>query len=151
MKPLARFARLRCRGLRRRTEGVAAVEFAIVATVLLLIIGGVIDFGHYWYVGQVITNASQNGARYAARYNQDSTATRIPPSSNDVKTYTGNLLDANLHATVTTSGAGFTSGSHGDPLTVKVQAPITWFMVGGFLPSGTLPSSLSASSTLPLE
>ena len=49
--------RLRCQ------KGVAAVEFAIILPVLLLIIFGIIEFGLLLYDKQVITNASREGAR----------------------------------------------------------------------------------------
>jgi Flp pilus assembly protein TadG len=52
------------RGTRRsRQDGAAAVEFAIVASLLLLLVFGIIDFGfgfHAW-------DASSNGAREGAR------------------------------------------------------------------------------------
>ncbi|WP_460932230.1 TadE/TadG family type IV pilus assembly protein [Phycicoccus ginsengisoli] len=47
-------------------RGAAAVEMALVLPVLLLILGGVIDFGRM-YLGEVIvTNAARDGARMAA-------------------------------------------------------------------------------------
>ncbi len=49
--------RLRCQ------KGVAAVEFAIILPVLLLIIFGIIEFGLLLYDKQVINNASREGAR----------------------------------------------------------------------------------------
>ncbi len=49
--------RLRCQ------KGVAAVEFAIILPVLMLIIFGIIEFGLLLYDKQVITNASREGAR----------------------------------------------------------------------------------------
>jgi Flp pilus assembly protein TadG len=130
------------------------VEFAILASVLLLIIGGVIDFGHAWYVEQVITNAAQDGARYAACYQQDSSANRIALASFNpsIQTFTTNLL-LGLNATVTPSGPGWdnTPPHHGDNVTVTVSVPITWFILKSFLPEGTLPSTLSASATMPCE
>ena len=49
--------------LGRREDGAVSVEFALMLTLLLLIVGGVIDFGHYLYLRQVATNASREGAR----------------------------------------------------------------------------------------
>ncbi len=49
--------RLRCQ------KGVAAVEFAIILPVLIIIIFGIIEFGLLLYDKQVITNASREGAR----------------------------------------------------------------------------------------
>ncbi len=55
-------------GFLRQTKGAVAVEFAIVGTLFLLLIAGVVDFGHAYYMKQVITSASQEGARYGITY-----------------------------------------------------------------------------------
>ena len=49
--------RLRCQ------KGVAAIEFAIVLPLLMMIVFGIIEFGLLMYDKQVITNASREGAR----------------------------------------------------------------------------------------
>ena len=49
--------RLRCQ------KGVAAIEFAIVLPLLMIIIFGIVEFGLLLYDKQVITNASREGAR----------------------------------------------------------------------------------------
>ncbi len=54
--------RTRLRGSRAE-RGAAAVEFAIVLTVLLLIILGIIDFGRLLFVSQAVKSASREGAR----------------------------------------------------------------------------------------
>ena len=45
-------------------RGAAAVEFAIILPILILLIFGAIEFGLLLYNQQVITNASREGARY---------------------------------------------------------------------------------------
>ncbi|TLD41878.1 MAG: hypothetical protein JETT_1895 [Candidatus Jettenia ecosi] len=47
----------------RNQKGVAAVEFAIILPVLILLIFGIIEFSLLLYDKQVITNASREGAR----------------------------------------------------------------------------------------
>lgn len=44
-------------------EGTAAIEFAILLPVLVIIIFGIIEFGLLLYNRQVLTNASREGAR----------------------------------------------------------------------------------------
>ena len=44
-------------------RGAAAVELALILPVLLLLIGGVVDFGRAFFAQVVITNAAQEGAR----------------------------------------------------------------------------------------
>jgi Flp pilus assembly protein TadG len=46
-----------------RERGAAAVEFAIIFPMLLLMLGGIIDFGRYFYAQVVMSNAVQEGAR----------------------------------------------------------------------------------------
>ena len=49
-----------------RDRGAAALEMALVLPVLLLVIGGIIDFGRM-YMGEIlVTNAARDGARMAA-------------------------------------------------------------------------------------
>ena len=50
------------KGLRCQ-KGVAAIEFAIVLPLLMMIVFGIIEFGLLMYDKQVITNASREGAR----------------------------------------------------------------------------------------
>lgn len=46
-------------------KGAAAVEFAIVLPLLVLLMGGIIEFGIILYDQQVINNATREGARAA--------------------------------------------------------------------------------------
>ena len=50
-----------------RRRGVAAVELAVVSPVLLLTAIGIIDVGQFVSVGQIVNNASREGARVAIR------------------------------------------------------------------------------------
>ena len=68
-------------GFLRQTKGAVTVEFAIVGTLFLLLIAGVLDFGHAWYMKQVITNASREGARYGITYHTNNSGVRIAPSA----------------------------------------------------------------------
>ena len=157
----------RCRGFWRRTQGVAAVEFAFMGIILLLIIGGIIDFGHAFYIKQVVTNASREGARYAVTFQVDTTATRIPPSaltpsisSYVITKYISQTLVAGLNPTVTVAGAGLNTGVKGQPVQVTVTATKQWFMLGGLsnhnfgfmqIANFHLPSTLSATSVMQCE
>jgi len=140
------------RVLGRETRGIAAVEFAVLATLLVMVLGGVIDFGHGWYLKQLVVNASREGARYAVAFSVDSTAVRVKPQdvSPSVITYTEGLLTG-LSPNVTVTGTGYTSGTKGDPVTVTVKVPKNWFIVKGFLPAGTLPTTLQATTTMLCE
>ncbi|WP_242395470.1 TadE/TadG family type IV pilus assembly protein [Anaeromyxobacter oryzisoli] len=51
------------RGRGSGARGAAAVEFAIVLPVLLLVVLGAIDWGYYFFCREVVVNASREGAR----------------------------------------------------------------------------------------
>lgn len=46
-------------------RGQAMVEFALVAPIFLLILFGILEFGRYVYIAQILNNAAREGARYA--------------------------------------------------------------------------------------
>ncbi len=56
-----------CRAHAQGRRGVATVEFAVVAPLILLLLLGTIDVGQYVNVAQTVSNASREGARLAAR------------------------------------------------------------------------------------
>jgi Flp pilus assembly protein TadG len=41
----------------RREDGSIAVEFAIIFPILMLLVFGVIDFGHAWYMRHLMSDA----------------------------------------------------------------------------------------------
>lgn len=141
----------------RRTRGAVAVEFAIIASVLLLIIAGAFDLGHAWYMKQIVTNASREGARYGITYKttagSDGFPVRIVPSAITSPTIqgcvtnylSGSVLPSNANPQITLGGAGLNTGISGQPLTVQVSATKTWFLLSGFIPS--LGSSRTITAT----
>jgi len=50
----------------RRDRGAAAVEFALVLPVLLLVVCGIVDFGRAYNAQVALTQAAREGARLAA-------------------------------------------------------------------------------------
>jgi len=46
-------------------SGAAAVELALIMPVFLIIVWGIVEFGRGMMVGQLVTNASRHGVRYA--------------------------------------------------------------------------------------
>ena len=51
---------------RRRERGAAAVEMAIVLPVLIMLLGGIVEFGRALYTQNMATNAAREGARMRA-------------------------------------------------------------------------------------
>jgi Flp pilus assembly protein TadG len=50
----------------RESRGAAAVEFAILVPIFIVIVFGIVDFGLMFYSKTVITNAAREGARTAS-------------------------------------------------------------------------------------
>ncbi|MBS4751335.1 pilus assembly protein [Nocardioides sp. zg-ZUI104] len=53
-------------GRARRERGAAAVEFALIVPVLMLLVFGIINYGHMLSVRQSVSQAAAEGARAAA-------------------------------------------------------------------------------------
>lgn len=51
---------------RTRRRAVAAVEFALLFPIILLLLGGIWEVGHLVEVNQILTNAAREGARQAS-------------------------------------------------------------------------------------
>ena len=66
----------------KNQRGGAAVEFAIVVPLLVLILFGTIDFALLFYNKQVITNASREGARSAIVKENQTVGITDPPVFN---------------------------------------------------------------------
>ena len=86
----------------RRERGAVAVEMAIILPLLLLVVGGIVDFGRLLFTQNIVTNAAREGARTRALGYDEPTATaRIDqamlgvPSGTYTIAYTAGLpLDA---------------------------------------------------------
>ena len=132
--------------LLKNADGAAAVEFGLILPVFVLLMLGGMDLGHMFYMQHVITNASREGACYAANYNID----RNPPSSSAVSTYVKTTLNydsfnfSNFNVSLSPSG--------GSPniLTVTVHADKNWWILNT-LPGFTNPKQLTATTAMQFE
>ncbi len=61
------------RGMRRDERGAAAVEFALVVPLLLLLLWGIVDIGRAFYTLNNLASAVREGARSAAVMSTDPT------------------------------------------------------------------------------
>lgn len=146
-------------------EGMAAVEFAVILSVFLMMLLGIVEFGFDWYLKHALTNASRDGTRYGVMYRADTvTGQRIYPSNlpsgtwvsieTVVKNQLNNELPSSIASTVQVvcSGAAWTSlpPNPGDPLTVTVTATKSWSALGGLIP-GLDVKTISVQTTMNLE
>jgi hypothetical protein len=157
----------------RRERGGIAVEFAIILPVLVLLVFGIIDFGHAWYMDHLMSNASREGARYGTRYTTDIHKDRLfpqnlTPSISDYilhnSTENGgqgglglaHLLPSDANPQVFPSGDGYNNltnpvGLAGQDLIVRITARKTWFIIGHLIPGLGDYKDLSVQTTMKCE
>lgn len=59
------------RGRIHDADGVAALEFGLILPLLIVILTGIIDYGHAYYVRLSMSNAAREGARLGATRDAD--------------------------------------------------------------------------------
>jgi Flp pilus assembly protein TadG len=150
------------RGIRGE-RGAIAVEFAIILPVLMLLVFGIIDLGHAWYMEHMMSDASREGARYGTRYKTDATGHRILPKSLSPTTATyvlttwglTNRLPTDASPAVTLSGPAATETNAsilaGEDFIVTITATKTWFVLGNLIPGLGSSKTLSVATTMTCE
>jgi Flp pilus assembly protein TadG len=126
-----------CRLYRRNRRATAAVEFAVVAPVFLLLVFGMIEYGRMVMVYQVITNASREGARVAVL--DGATTASV---TDQVNTYLTN--GSITGGTVTVTPNPPSTAEYGDPVSVTVSIPfsqVSWLPSPMYLGGKTLTST----------
>jgi Flp pilus assembly protein TadG len=145
---------------RRREEGSITVEFALLMPFFLMLVFGIVDFGHAFYMKQIVTNASREGARYGTRYITDAGGTRILPKDLNISNYVKNtvlqnLLPSDANPQVTLGGPGSTetvlANLPGEDLSVTINATKTWFVIGHLVPGLGTSKTVSAATTMKCE
>jgi hypothetical protein len=105
------------------------------------------DLGHMLYIEHIITNASREGARYAAKYS----LTGIDPTSSAISTYVKTTLDYNSFNLDNFNVTGNTAGLSPNKIaTVTVTADKHWWILGS-LPGFTNPTTLTAMTAMACE
>lgn len=140
----------------RRQKGQAITEFALILPFLLLLIGGIVDFGLAFFIGQIVQNAAREGARVGATIRPDARTTTFPSTettSCQVDTSCGETDSTVLRAakgafpssnlfngfTITSTFSAASSATASDAaVQVVVQGTYNWFLIGPLLNS-TLP------------
>jgi Flp pilus assembly protein TadG len=128
-------------------DGVAAVEFAVILMVFLMIVMGILEFGYDWYLRNALANASREGCRWGVMYRVDAASKMmnpcdLPPGStieDVVSNYLRPMLPAGTSWTTSVTGPGYTaefdaSGTIANQLTVTVTTVKTWSALGNLIP-----------------
>lgn len=114
-------------------RGAAAVEFAIIAPLLFMLLLGSIELSRGFMVQQVLTNASRVGARQATTVAATESAV-----TDDVESYAESMGITGVGVAVDPSPA---SAGAGDEVSVTVSVPyssVTWLPVPKFMHGKTL-------------
>ena len=131
-------------------KGAAAVEFAIVLPLLLLLVFGIIESSIFLYDKAMITNASREGARAGIVFDDprlDETGIKAV-----VETYCSDHLITFGSGTLNTSAdPADGSGSHGDPLTVTVTYTYNFLVLPNFVSDLAGGINLAAETVMRLE
>lgn len=118
---------------RPRTErGAAAVEFALLLPVLVLLIGGIVDYGRYFFTQVQLSNAAREGARAGIVFGDPvaraTTAGGATPGW-QTPTFTGNCItnpSGDIEVTTRASFSFFFAGIlPGVPSSMTVQSKAT--------------------------
>lgn len=131
----------------RKQRGAAAVEFAVVAPVFVLLIFGMIEYGRMVMVQQMLTNASREGARRAvlegsteadvrAVVTEYLTPANIPVTDSDITILVGDPPSA----------AALSTANFGDPIHVKVGinfGQVSWLPSPMYMSSSTRMEAVS--------
>ena len=136
--------------LRRGQEGSAVVEFALCLIPLLLILGGIIDFGQAWYMQSALATASRDGARYATYYYDPGNNGKTTPAENrNVSDYVTDKYSGLLPGLTVSLGGASSSTTAGDQVSVTAKVPKEWFFLGYLVPN--LPAQLSSTTWMAME
>jgi Flp pilus assembly protein TadG len=140
-----------------REDGVVGVEMVILFPLLVLIVVGIVEFGHLWYVRQTLTNASREGARAAVVYEVDPvTKTIIDEGTRKnlaTAAVTKYLTDTKFNDAWKTDITLPVGTATGDPLTVTVTdtSPSGGLLLLPKLLSAFQGIKVSAETTMRLE
>lgn len=118
----------RPRGMDQR--GVAAVEFALLLPVLIMVLFGIIEFGIALSRQQVLDTASREGARLGIRQ-------AVPrPTAADIRALVRRVFTqagvTGVTPTIAVAGAG---GPSGTDLIVTVSAPYQFYVMANMIPA----------------
>ncbi len=118
-----------------RRRGQALVEFTLVATLLLLLLLGIIQFGIVYSNQLAVTDAAREGARRAAINTRSGQATVVSAGQTAARNAAAHLDQATLSVAVTSGTGTWVSGA---PISVRVEYPYDLSLLGIVVKSGRL-------------
>jgi Flp pilus assembly protein TadG len=87
---------MRGRMVNEKERGTAVVEFAIAATVLFILIFGIVEYGRLLWTHNALADATRRGARYAVLYGPNVAKVKNVVVYGDPAIYSGTPVVGNL-------------------------------------------------------
>lgn len=112
-----------------RDRGAAAVEFALVLPILLLLVVGILEFGRAYHVQTTLSNAARDGVRVMALQNSVSAAKLAAKASSPLP-----LADGQITVSVTPTASTCTPTGAATPPTATVIIRYPFALISGLLP-----------------
>ena len=133
-------------------KGVAAVEFALVLPLVLLLIFSLIDFGRIFFVQVSITSASREGARLSSLYSAGiPTPQNVIDLVNAAAPGAATLAQLSNSAELVVTQTACSTTVANENTTVQVSSNFKWLLPVGILnlvtPNSTLANDFTISST----
>lgn len=125
--------------MRRNERGAAAVEFALVLPLLVLLFAGVAELGRLYYLQSMLGGAAREGVRVMALQN-DQTATRSA-----AKSAAGSVALSDADITVTPATGSCLSAT-GSSVQAKVVITLTTPLVSSVF--GSVPVTIRGSGVM---
>ena len=126
-------------------KGAAAVEFAIILPLLLILLFGIIEFGLILYDKAMITNASREGARAGIVFDPDGI------SDAEIKNVVNNYCSGHLVTFGESSTIGITITRAGGNLTVNVTYTYAFLVLPNFVTGIVGDMNLAAQTIMRME
>jgi Flp pilus assembly protein TadG len=131
-------------------KGVAAIEFAIILPVLIVLLFGFIEFSILLYDKAMLTNASREGARAGIVYSDPN-----PITDNDIRAVVNNYCASHLISFGTGSAVNTaisrTMESFGNALTVTVTYQYDFLVLPNFVTTLMGGVNLGAETVMRME
>lgn len=138
----------------KNKKGAAAVEFALVLPILIVLVFGIIEFSIVLYDKAVITNASREGARAGIVFKTDSNQNYAPLTVDEIRaivnTYCGNYLITFGSSTTVTTTVARDNPAPGY-LRVAVSYPYSFLILPDFVTDLTGSLNLNAVTVMRME
>jgi hypothetical protein len=134
-------------GARRRASetGAAAVEFAIVVSLFLTIVMGMIDYGWFFFCEHIVTNAAREGARAGTLWTKQVDTTGDKAIDDATKTTTQYLANSSAFVAAKCPAPvvklhDVAAGSLPGYQTVRVELACPVGSITGLLPASLIPA-----------